>query len=176
MNRCWSPECGTLIKRTRFTSPLALRCIHVPLVAKNFWLALSAHHSAAKERRFSTSLSLLFSYDLKKKKDPDRFLCPHVELQRVWMWRRSSLLKTQLYALAERKPDKSEKFRLTRIWSLISAIPEIKIEKKVNTKIKELANIIKHYIRCNGKYYKQKLDWVFLSKDIKQSREWSSQD
>ena len=35
----------------------------------------------------------------------------------------------------------------------------------------ELAKIIKHYIlRCNGKYYKQKLDSV--SKDIKQSGEW----
>ena len=52
------------------------------------------------------------------------------------------------------------------------AIPEIKSEKKVNTKINKPATIIKHYIRCNGKYYKQKLDWVFLSKDIKQSREW----
>ena len=87
------------------------------------------------------------------------------------MWRRSSLLKTQLYALVERKPDKSEKFRLTSIRSLTSAIPEIKIEKKVNTKIKELAQIIKHNIRCNGKYDKRKFDWVFLSKDINQSAE-----
>ena len=38
----------------------------------------------------------------------------------------------------------------------------IKNEKKVNTKIKELAKIIKHYIlKFNGKYYKQKLDRVF---------------
>ena len=51
---------------------------------------------------------------------------------------------------------------LTVIWSLTSAIPEIKNEKKVNTKIKELAKIIKHYIlKFNGKYYKQKLDRVF---------------
>ena len=51
------------------------------------------------------------------------------------------------------------------------AIPEIKSEKKVNTKINKPATIIKHYLRCNGKYYKQKLDWVFLRKDIKQSGE-----
>ena len=51
---------------------------------------------------------------------------------------------------------------LTGIWSLTFAIREIKIEKKVNTKIKELAKIIKHYIwKFNGKYYKQKLDRVF---------------
>ena len=80
-----------------------------------------------------------------------------------------SLLKTQLYALAERKPDKIENLRLTGISSLTSAIPEVKIEKKINTKTEELAKIIKHYIRCNGKYYKEKLDSA--SKDIKQSGE-----
>ena len=45
------------------------------LVAKKFWLALSAQpystNSAAKKRRFLISLSWLFSYDLKK--DPENF-------------------------------------------------------------------------------------------------------
>ena len=77
---------GTLIKQTRFTNPLALRCIDIPLlsslmpryclVAKNFWLYCQSWplhtNSAAKKRRFSSSLSLLSSYDLEK--DPDRFL------------------------------------------------------------------------------------------------------
>ena len=61
---------------------------------------------------------------------------------------------------------------LTKIWTMTYAIPEVKSEKNVNTKVNEPATIIKHYIRCNGKYYKQKLDWVFLSKDIKQIGEW----
>ena len=39
------------------------------------------------------------------------------------MWRRSSLLKTQINAVAERKPDKNQKFRLAGIQTLTSAIP-----------------------------------------------------
>ena len=101
------------------------------LIAKNFWLTLSAHHCAWTLQRRKDIFRAHFLYCLvitwkKKKKNSWQISLPaywslkSLNVEKILAVKYTTIL---IYAAAQRKPDKNKKFRPAEIRTLTSAIP-----------------------------------------------------